>query len=61
MHGCEDEEEERSENVHKSVLLYSSNFAYKKGSSDSTGLDVPASAGLICNVFAKYKKTFGMP
>jgi hypothetical protein len=61
MHGCGDEEEERGEDLHEDVLPYSGNFACGEGSCNGIGPDAPASAGLICDVFAEYEKTFGMP
>jgi hypothetical protein len=61
MHGCRDEEEERGEDLQENVLSHSSNFAYGEGNCDDIGSDAPTSAGLICNVFAEYEKTLGMP
>ena len=61
MHSCKDREEERGEDLQENVLPHSGNFACGEGSCDGIGSDAPASAGLICNVFAEYEKTFGMP
>ncbi|KAF7510546.1 hypothetical protein GJ744_006392 [Endocarpon pusillum] len=61
MHGCKDEEEGRGEDLQENVLSHSGNFACGEGSCDDISSDAPASAGLICDVFAEYEKTFGMP
>jgi hypothetical protein len=60
MHGYRDKEEERGEDLQENVLLYSGKFACREGNCDDIGSDAPASAGLICDVFAEYKKTFDM-
>jgi hypothetical protein len=59
MHKRRDDEEERDKDVQKNVLLPNSYFACGEGISNGIGLEAPAFAGLIYNVFAEYEKTFG--
>jgi hypothetical protein len=56
-----DDKEERRGNLHEDRVPHNTNLACGEGGGDSIDSDAPASAGLIHNIFAEYKKIFSMP
>ena len=55
-----EDKEKRGGDLHEDEVSHNNNVTCGESGGDSIGLNTPASASLIHNVFAEYKKTFGI-
>jgi hypothetical protein len=60
MNSRRDDKEERGGDLYEDEASHNNNVACGESGRNSMGSNAPASTSLVYNVFAEYKKTFGM-